>query len=76
MIRYIQIKEHFETVFIYQVNYDGNIHYVVFEARYMETAKGAFCMYPDDNDFGNDRACNCPTLELAEAKFDEFVKAL
>ena len=76
MIHYNQIEEYLETVFIYQVDYDGHIHYVVFEARYMETAKGAFCMYPDDSDFGNDRAFNCPTLELAKAKFKELVKTL
>lgn len=76
VINYKQLFNHNELVFVYEVDYEGQIHYNVFISKMLETNKGIFALYPNDDSFARDEAFNFVRLESAKEKFDELVRGL
>jgi hypothetical protein len=58
--------------YMYQVNYSGHIHYVVFKEEFNESADMISVIYPSDLQFYKGTACNFTDAEDALAQIQEW----
>ena len=74
-INYTQVEHKPDHGYIYEVNYDGQVFYNVFEERYSTNDEGGTtCTYPGENAFREYKqwAYNTNTLEEAKEILETF----